>query len=138
MARIYHPDRAKTHLDEACEKFNIIHNAYSILSDPVKKKQYDNGTRVLFSNITVAARWENYLKPTDASEIEAARNRYCGSNEEKRDIIREFNNGKGSLIHLFNTIPYMRVEDESRIIDMLKDLMEKGTIPKITIKRLRK
>lgn len=139
LAKIFHPDRAADHdKNEASEKFNIIHHAYSILSDPSKKQQYDAGSNVLFSNITVAARWENYLKPINVMEIETARQKYRGSEAEKTDIIREFTNGKGSLTYLLNTIPYTRIEDETRLLEILKNLMAEGKIPKTTIKRLRK
>lgn len=139
LARTFHPDRAAA--DEkltACEKFNIVHNAYSILSDPIKKQSYDAGSNVLFASITIAARWENYLKPIDVDAIEAARSKYRGSKEEELDLIREFKNGNGSLTYLLNTIPFMRIEDEARIVDLLRDLMAKGKIAKSTIKRLRK
>lgn len=139
LARTFHPDRAPD--DEkvvACEKFNIIHNAYSILADPIKKQLYDAGSSVLFSKVTIAARWENYLKPVDIKDIEVARNEYRGSCAEQNDLIREFIVGKGSLTHLLNTIPFMRIEDENRIIEVLRDLMEKGNIPKMPIKKLRK
>lgn len=139
LARTFHPDRADAkEKHTACEKFNIVHNAYSILSDPLKKQLYDAGSNVLFSNITIAARWENYLKPIDVDEIGAARNKYCGSKDEEADLIREFKNGNGSLTHVLNTVPFMRMEDETRIVDLLRDLMAQGKIPKTSIKRLRK
>lgn len=139
LARIFHPDRADADDQHtACEKFNIIHNAYSILSDPIKKQSYDAGSDVLFCSITIAARWEKYLKPIEVDEIQAARNQYRGSKEEEADLIREFKNGNGSLTFLLNTIPFMRMEDEARIVDLLRDLMAKGMIPRTTIKRLRK
>lgn len=138
MARIFHPDRATSDKNEAAEKFNVIHTAYSILSDPMKKKQYDAGSNVLFSNLTIAARWENYLKPVSANELEDARKAYRGSAAEEADIIREFVVGKGSLTFVLNTVPFTRAEDETRIIGILKDLMAKGKIAKAAIKRLRK
>ncbi|MHA2503477.1 MAG: DnaJ domain-containing protein [Candidatus Kariarchaeaceae archaeon] len=41
LAKQYHPDQAKMDLKEAEEKFKKINEAYSILSDPRKKQQYD-------------------------------------------------------------------------------------------------
>lgn len=83
LACMFHPDRAsEDDKDVACEKFNIIHNAYSILSDPVKKQMYDDGSNVLFSKVTIAARWEIFLKPVSQDDIEAAKNKYCGSRTE--------------------------------------------------------
>lgn len=139
LAKIFHPDRALAdEKADSCEKFNIIHTAYSILSDPIKKQQYDAGTNVLFSNITIAARWENYLKSVGGNEIEIARKKYQGSETEIADIIREFNNRNGSLTHVLNTVPFTRVEDETRIIEILRKLMAEGKIEKQSIKRLRK
>jgi len=43
LALKYHPDRNKGKEKEAEEQFKEIHEAYSILSDPVKREKYDNG-----------------------------------------------------------------------------------------------
>lgn len=139
LARLYHPDRVATNeKEEASEKFNMIHNAYSILSDATKKAQYDSGYGVIFTKATAAARWENYLKPVSAENIDEARKKYQGSNVEKRDVKRELKIGKGSMTHLLNNIPFMRVEDEIRMIEMAKELMENEKIPKIPIKKIKK
>lgn len=139
LARKYHPDRVdKDKKEEASAKFIIIHNAYTILSDPGKKKLYDDGSDILFAKKTIAAQWENYLKPMNTTEIEAAKQAYQGSKNENMDLIREFKFGKGSMTHLLNTIPFFRPEDENRIIESLQDLMSLGEIPKMPIKKLAK
>lgn len=139
LARIYHPDRvtgiAKV---EAKEKFNIIHSAYSILSDSTKKSMYDNGSTVLFTKATIAAQWENFLKEVDDEDVNKARKNYQGSIAEKNDLIREFIAGKGSMNYLLNNIPFMRVEDEARIIEIIRVLIDKKEIPKMAIKKIRK
>ena len=43
MAIKYHPDRNKDNQEEATEKFKKLVNAYKILSDPMKRTQYDAG-----------------------------------------------------------------------------------------------
>lgn len=138
LARIYHPDRAMDNKNEAKAKFNVIHNAYSILSDASKKTMYDNGSDVFFTKATIAAKWENFLTEVNQSQIDEGRNIYQGSDTEKSDLIREFIAGNGSVTYLFNQIPFMRYEDENRVIEMLKELMENGEIPKIPIKKMRK
>lgn len=139
LARIYHPDRvAEDAKVEAKEKFNIIHSAYSILSDPKKKAQYDAGSNILFTKATITAQWENFLKEVNQDDINNARKKYQGSLTEKNDLIREFVNGKGSLTYLINNIPFMRAEDESRIVEIIKSLMDNGEIPKMAIKKIRK
>lgn len=121
--------------ESAKEKFNIIHNAYSILTDSSKKKLYEKGCSVLFTKATVAAQWENYLKPVSSTDIIVAKKKYQGSLDEKNDLIREFEVGKGSMKHLLNSIPFMRMEDEFRIIEILKNLMDNGELRKMKIKR---
>ncbi|XP_031637841.1 J domain-containing protein CG6693-like [Contarinia nasturtii] len=139
MAKKYHPDRVEDAMKiEAGEKFNIIHNAYTILSQPEKKKLYDEGRDVLFTRKTIAAGWEIYMKPVQNNDIEQAKKMYQGSKKEEEDLIREFKAGKGSLTHILNNLPFMRVEDENRIIETINDLVYQGKLPKIKIKKIRK
>lgn len=136
---MHHPDRVATEQREvAKEKFNIIHNAYSILTDASKKKLYDEGSSVLFTKATLSAQWENYLKPVSSADIDDAKKRYHGSSEEENDLIREFISGNGSMTHLLNNVTFMRMEDECRIIEILKNLIDNGKLPKIPIKKMRK
>lgn len=139
LARTYHPDRVSDGEKAiAGDKFNIVHQAYSILANPETKKLYDAGdVHVLFSRPTIAGKWEQNIRPVTTNDIENARTEYQGSLIERNDVIREFAIGKGSLTHLFNTIPFMRIEDESRIIHIIKDCMEMGTIQKIPIRKMR-
>lgn len=135
----YHPDRVgKDERVEASAKFNIVHNAYTILSDSEKRKLYDDGCDILFTKKTIAAQWEHYLKPMTSNAIESARQAYQGSEREHSDLIREFKIGNGSLTHLMNTIPFFRYEDENRIIESLQELMSLGKIPVMPIKKLAK
>lgn len=139
LARIYHPDRVPVEQkEEAHEKFNVVHNAYSIICDAAKKELYDSGSDVLFTKATVAAKWENYLKPIGIEEIVEARKEYQGSLRETNDLIREFIAGKGSLTHILNNVPFVRIEDEMRIMEILKNLIDRGEIPKIQIKKMRR
>lgn len=139
LAKLYHPDCNDTaNEEEAKAKFNIIHNAYSILSDEAKKKLYDVGSKVLFTKATIAAKWENFLVEVNEKDIGISRKRYQGSQDEENDIIREFVIGKGSLTHLLNNIPFMRREDENRIIEIVKELIENKKVPNIAMKKIRK
>lgn len=69
LALKYHPDRVpEDKKEEASAKFNIIHNAYTILSDSEKKKSYDDGRDILFTKTSIAAQWEHYLKPIENND----------------------------------------------------------------------
>lgn len=91
----------------------------------------------MFSKTTIAAKWDQYIRTVDSAEIESARGQYQGSVAEQNDVMREIVIGKGSMTHLLNTIPFMRIEDERRIIDMIKGFMNMGKISKIAIRKLR-
>lgn len=139
LARIHHPDRvADTEKDTAKEKFNILRHAYSVLVDPTTRKAYDAGaTFNLFANSTALSKWDFFIQPINDDDIETARRKYQGSSLEENDIIRETIAGKGSLTHLLNTIPHMRIEDEARIIGIVKRCMEAGKVPSMPIRKMR-
>lgn len=140
LAKVYHPDHVReAEKAIAQEKFTDLHLAYSILADPEKKKVYDAGnSTALFAKTTIAGTWMQYIQTIDSNDIQIARNKYQGSIAEQNDIMREIVIGKGSMVHLMNTIPFMRSEDEMRIIEMIKVFMMKGKIPKITIRKMPK
>lgn len=123
----------------ASTKFNIIHQAYLILSNPETRKKYDlEGPTVLFAKATVAGEWENYLKTTTTTDLMNASTLYRGSNEEKMDILKEFVAGKGSMIYLLHNVPFLRREDENRVTKIIQDAIVTGDIPHIPIKKLPK
>lgn len=122
----------------AKEKFTALHLAYSILADPEKKRVYDAGnSTVLLTKTTIAGKWDQYIHTVDSTHIESGRNKYQGSVEEKNDVMREIVVGKGSMTHLLNTIPFMRCEDELRMVKMVMEFMNSGKIPKIAIRKMR-
>lgn len=139
LARIYHPDRvSESEKAAAREKFHNLYQAYSILVDPDTRQMYDAGaTHTLFAKQTIAAKWECYIRTIESVDIDNARNNYQGSDAEIRDVLREIVNGKGSMTHLFNTIPFMRYEDEQRMIDLIKNAIKLGKIPKMSIRKIR-
>lgn len=138
LALIFHPDRVDDMQKTAAkEKFTIIQQAYSILVNAESRRMYDNGdTNILFRKPTIVGKWEEYVKVISLSDIENARRNYQGSSREEDDIVREIRIGKGSITHLFNNIPFMRYEDEPRIIEIIKRCMEAGKIPKTIIRKI--
>lgn len=137
LALLHHPDRvADDHKAIAKDKFSIIHQAYLILADDEKRTQYDNGCDVFFAKATKVSDWEQCLKPTTKSTIESARAKYINSPAEISDVRREFEAGRGSMTHLLNTVPFMRHEDEQRIMEIVKTLMAESQITKYKIKKI--
>lgn len=139
MARLHHPDRVDDTEKEAAKgKFTMLHQAYSILVNPQTKELYDAGaSHTLFAKPTIAAKWNQYIRTIDSTDVDHARKNYQGSDTEKRDVFREILIGKGSITHLINVIPFMRYEDEQRIIEIIKGGINSGDIPKISIRKMR-
>lgn len=139
MARTYHPDKVtESEKSTANENFNIVHQAYVVLSNAELRNQYDNGSDVLFAKATVAAKWERFIKPITKNDIENARNKYQNSKQEKDDILREYKIGKGSMTHMLNNLPFMRREDEQRVIGIINDLINEKLAEKFKIKKIPK
>lgn len=141
LAKIYHPDRvSEQERSMANEVFNMIYQAYDILSNFESKKIYDIQKKSLISlrksNETHICGWSKYIKIVDNAAFETKKREYQGSMAEKNDVLREILNGNGSMTHLYNTIPFMRYEDEIRLIGIIKSAIEAGEMKKITIKKI--
>lgn len=139
MARIFHPDKATDgEKSKANQKFNIIHQAYLILSDTEKRSQYDAGSSLLFAKATVAAQWEHFIKPMTNNDVTDACKKYQNSENERKDIQREYIAGKGSMTHMLNNLPFMRIEDVERVLGVINDMVKAGIIEKFKIKKIPK
>lgn len=136
---MHHPDRVSEN-DKAIakEKISMLHQAYVVLSDSHQRQLYDNGCDILFAKATRSEEWQQFLKPTTSSDVNNARSKYQNSLEEQRDIQREYLAGNGSMIHMLNNIPFMRVEDEARIVTIIKKMVAEGELPQKKIKKITK
>lgn len=48
--------------------------------------------------------------------------RFIGSEAEQRDIRNAYVNGQGCIKFIINSVPFMRVEDEPRLIEQVQGL----------------
>lgn len=119
------------------EKFQIIHQAYSILSDVDQRKKYNAGDVVLFSKQTRASQWGHFLKPMPNNEMDNARIEYQNSIEEETEIEREYKAGNGSMLNMMNNIPFMRIEEQSRVIAIITKLVSMNRVPQLKLKKIR-
>lgn len=140
MALLHHPDRVPESAKAISkEKFAILHQSYVVLSEPNERKLYDEGNDIVFSTkATMTAEWKRFLKPVSSDDIGNARLRYQNSKEEQCAIKREYVAGKGSLTHMLNTVPFMRAEDESRVIGIIQQLINSKDVPAYKLKKIRK
>lgn len=127
-ALIHHPDKKGD--PEIFKALAIVH---SILSDVEKRKIFDetgdiddeSGStqnendwyeyfRTLFPKVTVEA-------------IQKFSDQYIGSDEERRDIAKAYNDYKGSVPHIMEVV--LLAEDESRICAIIDELIDMEQLP---------
>lgn len=131
LARIHHPDKTTAKTDD---KFALINRIYLILSDEEKRKKYDHFNLVdADSGEVIKLQWHQYIKPITDVDMEYARQKYIGSEEEEKDVMANWN---GSMVNLLNSIPFMRREDEERMIELVKKLMKENKIAKKPIRKI--
>lgn len=109
-----------------------------VLSDIEKRSKYDAGSDLLFAKATVAAQWEHFIKPMTNNDISHAQRKYQNSEQEKNYILREYKIGKGSMVHMMNNLPFMRIEDEQRVICIINEMINDGLVEKLKIKKISK
>lgn len=137
LARKNHPDRVLANKEEATEKFSVLNRIHNILCDAETKERFDTEGIVEECDYE-CTQWIRRIKPISSSDMDEAKQKYVGSQKETEDIIREMKMvNNGSIVHLYNTIPFFRREDEDRIVGVVSQLMKDGKIEKKTIKRLK-
>lgn len=134
----YHPDKIQQ-LKTEHEKnyFPQIQFAYSILSDPIKRKRYDTiGSLGLSGEVDLdeVFDWKEYFSSvTEKISIEMIdedRAKYQGSEEEKNDILHNFEYYEGDFLRLFEVIPHLEFDEvqESRVFDIVEQALQNGEI----------
>lgn len=120
-----HPDRvAEADKDEATEKFKILTKINTVLTDPNKKAIYDEQGIIDDDGETDHTNWCNlwrqFFKPITVKDIENFKKEYIGSSTEEYDIRKAYLGGKGCMNYILNMVPFMVIEDEPRIIELVK------------------
>ncbi|KAJ3956085.1 hypothetical protein N0V92_007379 [Colletotrichum tropicale] len=117
-----HPDKVPDdQRDEAKEKFQSIAFAYAILSDPARRKRYDTTGSTSESIIdSEGFNWSDYYREQfrdaiSADAIEKFAKKYKGSDEEKDDVLIAYEQAKGDMDKIYETVMLSNVlEDDER------------------------
>ena len=95
----YHPDKNPENVEESEKKFKEIYEAYSVLSNPSKKSDYDSFGRTNFqsfdyTNIDPFSFFNDYFKDNEEFNEDIRGINFNNNNEEdepKNDVERRFN-----------------------------------------------
>ncbi|KAK3941594.1 hypothetical protein QBC46DRAFT_382020 [Diplogelasinospora grovesii] len=135
-----HPDKvSEDKKDEAKEKFQTIAFAYAVLSDPARRKRYDETGSTSESIVdSDGFSWtdfyrEAYKDAISEDAIEKFAKQYKGSDEEKDDILAAYEEFEGDMDKIYETVMLSNVlEDDERIRKVIDDAIEEGEVEKYT------
>lgn len=133
----HHPDKVQQKGGEVDSTlFPQIQFAYSILSDPVKRKRYDTTGSLGLSgeDLDEFFDWKEYFQSMTEvltiDMIEEDKVKYQGSQEEKDDILHNFAYYEGDFLRLFEVIPHLEFDEaaEQRVFQLIEEGIELGEI----------
>ncbi|KAG8321725.1 DnaJ sub C member 9 [Homalodisca vitripennis] len=131
-----HPDRVKeSEKLYATEKFKVLGKVHCILSDKEKRAIYDQtGTwddddDVEFNGRDWMEYWRTLSKKFTLADIEEYEKKYKGSDDELRDLKKAYEGGKGDMDEIYERVPFVKLEDEDRIRDILQKLIDAKELP---------
>ncbi|KAL4499944.1 hypothetical protein ABPG72_015293 [Tetrahymena utriculariae] len=134
LALKIHPDKNKDD-PQAKEKFQKIVEAYNILSDPEKKKVYDETGSYGddFNQHAFEAAYNFYrtiYKKIEKEDIIEFEKKYRGSDMEEEDLINFYNENDGDLTTILECIPLSRNEDVDRFLEKYEEFFKANKLKK--------
>lgn len=105
--------------------FSLFSNDYLIqLPDKNRKALYDEQGIVEDDDDNFGSSWleafKCLFKPLSDEDINNYQKTYVGSELEMTDIKKSYINGKGCLNYIHDHVPFLTVEDEPRVIEMVR------------------
>ncbi|KAL2150778.1 hypothetical protein VTH82DRAFT_7341 [Thermothelomyces myriococcoides] len=133
-----HPDKApENKKEEAKEKFQQVAFAYAVLSDPVRRKRYDETGSTSEAVVdSEGFSWSDFYREQyrDAVSEEAIKKfaaQYKGSEEEKDDILAAYEEFEGDMDGVYESVMLSNVlEDDKRFRKIIDAAIEAGTVPR--------
>ncbi|KAM0276378.1 hypothetical protein ACHAQH_006826 [Verticillium albo-atrum] len=135
-----HPDKvADDNKSEANEKFQSIAFAYAILSDPARRKRYDTTGSTSESIVDADGfNWSDFYREQfrdsiSADAIEKFAAKYKGSDEEKDDVLIAYEEHKGKMDKIYESVMLSDVlEDDERFRSIIDAAIESGDVAPFT------
>ncbi|KAK1767705.1 DnaJ like protein subfamily C member 9 [Phialemonium atrogriseum] len=132
-----HPDKVpEDRKTEAHEKFQSIAFAYAVLSDPARRKRYDETGSTSESIVdSDGFSWsdfyrEQYRDAISSDTIKKFAQKYKGSDEEKDDILMAYEKCKGNMDKVYSTVMLSDVlEDDERFRKIIDEAIASGDVP---------
>lgn len=138
LSLLCHPDRVpESQKVESTEKFKVLSKIYQVLTDPQRRGLYDEQGIIDDDDEGKTASWmelwQKLFKPLTEEDISNFEKDYINSDLEKRDIKMAYLGGKGCINYMMNHVPFMGVEDEPRIKEIVATMIESNEVPEYKI-----
>ena len=133
----HHPDKAgPDSKDEAHQKFQEIAFAYAVLSDERRRKRYDatGNTAESLDIDDDDFNWTDFFREqtaamVDGSMIEKIKKEYQGSEEEKGDVLRVYEEYEGDMDAVYEEVMCSDVlDDDERFRRIIDEAIESGEV----------
>lgn len=143
LSLLVHPDRVpESEKANATEKFKLLSKLYQILTDKEKRKLYDEQGIIDddddLENLDAKLNnwldlWRKLFKPLTVEDIENYEKSYINSPLERADIRKAYLAVKGCINKIIDEVPFMKVEDEPRLQEIVRSMIDAGEVPEYKI-----
>lgn len=132
-----HPDKVpEDKKDEAKEKFQQVAFAYAVLSDPARRKRYDETGSTSEAVVdSEGFSWtefyqEQYRDAISEDAINQFATKYKGSDEERDDILAAYGEFEGDMDGVYETVMLSSVlEDDARFREIIDAGIKAKEVP---------
>jgi curved DNA-binding protein CbpA len=131
----YHPDHNTS--NEATEEFQFLVHVQSVLLNPNLRQKYDKHGHAAFdkSSDDDEEGWDSEHLHTSLNisfdDIEAFKQRYINSEDEKADIMEVYRQYPTEIYHIFECVPFADNANFNRIIKILQKECKTEFSPKL-------
>ncbi|KAI1334567.1 DnaJ domain-containing protein [Xylariaceae sp. FL0016] len=133
----HHPDKvSEDQKAQAHEQFQSIAFAYAVLSDPTRRKRYDETGSTSESIVdSDGFSWSDFYREQfrdsiSSDSIEKFAAKYKHSEEEKDDLLAAYENFKGNMNKVYQTVMLSDVlEDDERFRQIIDEAIENEDVP---------
>ncbi|KAI0477772.1 DnaJ domain-containing protein [Xylariaceae sp. FL0804] len=132
-----HPDKVAQHQkNRANAKFQSIAFAYAVLSDPSRRKRYDDTGSTSESIVdSDGFSWSDFYREQfrdsiSSDAIQKFAKQYKGSDEEKDDLLIAYEQHKGKMDRIYQTVMLSDVlEDDERFRKIIDEAIAREDVP---------
>ncbi|CAG9943816.1 unnamed protein product [Clonostachys rosea f. rosea IK726] len=133
----HHPDKApEDQKEKAHEAFQSVAFAYAILSDPARRKRYDQTGSTSESIVdSDGFDWSDFYREQfkdsiSADAIEKFAKQYKGSDEEKDDLLNAYEQSEGNMDGIYESVILSDVlEDDERFRQIIDQAIQDERVP---------